>query len=274
MAVHGLTASHLAWAAVAEHVAGEMTLIAPDLRGRGDSGGLPWPYGIAQHATDLLAVLDDADAPHAVIVGHSMGGFVATAVATRAPTRAVAVVLVDGGPALGEPPPPDADIDEMLRAIVGPALERLDRRFASQEEYRAFWRAHPAFVDTSTDLQGLDAYADHDLHGPDGEMRSKVNADAVHADARDMLMNESMRRAIGEIDVPTVLLLAERGMQNEATPLYPADRVSALRTRRGPLESIRVPATNHYTITMSPHGARAIAHQLRRFVASVPVRSA
>jgi pimeloyl-ACP methyl ester carboxylesterase len=261
----------MAWSAVGEHVANEMTLIAPDLRGRGDSADLPGPYGMAQHAKDLLAVLDDAGATDAVVAGHSMGGFVATVFATRVPQRTVGVVLIDGGPAIGEPLPPDADIDEVLHNVIGPALERLDRKFSSREEYREFWRSHPAFVSAGTDLQRVDAYADHDLRGDD--LRSKVNADAVREDARDTLANEGMRRAIGEIDVPTVLLLAERGMQNEETPLYPADKVSALRTRRGALESIRVPDTNHYTITMSLHGARAIAHQLRRFAASAPVRS-
>lgn len=274
VAAHGITASHVAWAAVGEHVANDMTLIAPDLRGRGDSADLPGPYGLAQHAKDLLAVLDDAGAAKAVVAGHSMGAFVATVFATLAPERTIGLVLVDGGPAIGEPPSQDADIDQVLQAVIGPALQRLDRRFASREEYREFWRSHPAFVNAETDLELLDAYADYDLHGAEGDMRSKANADAVREDGRDTLVNEAMRRAVGDIDVPAVLLLAERGMQNEETPLYPADKVSALRTRRGALDSIRVPDTNHYTITMSMQGARAIAHQLRRFAASAAVRSA
>ncbi|HSK98351.1 MAG TPA: alpha/beta hydrolase [Euzebyales bacterium] len=264
VAAHGITASHVSWAIVGDQVCNELTLIAPDLRGRGDSGQLPGPYGMAQHARDLLAVADHAGAPEVVVAGHSMGGFVATVFATMFPERTAGVVLVDGGPAIGKPPPEGTDIDVVLQAVIGPGIDRLRRTFASREEYRAFWRAHPAFANTGADAERLAAYADHDLAGPEGAMRSKVSIDAVRADGRDTLMNDALRSAVGEIDVPAVLLLAERGMRNEETPLFPADAVSALRTRRGPLETIRVPATNHYTLTLSEPGARAVAYQLRR----------
>lgn len=268
VAAHGITASHQAWAAVGEQVTGDLTVVAPDLRGRGDSGGLGGPHGMAQHARDLAAVLDHAGVARAIVAGHSMGGFVAAAFATRYPERTAAVVLIDGGPAIGAPPAEDADVDAVLAAVVGPALDRLQRRFASREAYRAFWRAHPAFADTGMDPARLDAYADHDLYGPPGDMRSKVDAEAVRADGRDTLVDRAMRGAVGELDVPAVLLLAERGMRNEETPLYPEGAVTGLTTRRGPLEVIRVPGTNHYTIVAADPGARAVAHQLRRFAAA------
>jgi lipase len=72
LAVHGVTASHLAWRAVARELGGEAQtcLLAPDLRGRGHSAGLPGPYGMATHVADLLAVLDEAGAGRAVLDGH------------------------------------------------------------------------------------------------------------------------------------------------------------------------------------------------------------
>jgi pimeloyl-ACP methyl ester carboxylesterase len=268
IAAHGITASHLAWAGVGAHVRNDLTLIAPDLRGRGDSGDLPGPYGMAQHARDLLAVLDHAGAQRAIVAGHSMGGFVASVFAGAYPERTAAVVLVDGGPAIGEPLPDDVDVDVVLARVIGPALDRLERRFTSRAEYRAFWREHPAFVDTGADLERLDAYADHDLHGPEGDLRSKVDAGAVRADGRDTLINPAMREAVGRIAAPAVLLLAERGMLNDQTPLFPRGSVTGLRTQRGPLEVIRVPATNHYTILAGDIGARAVAHHLRGFAAA------
>ena len=269
VAAHGITASHLAWAGVGEHVQRDLTLVAPDLRGRGDSHALPGPYGMAQHARDLLVVIDAAGAARAIVVGHSMGGFVAAVFAGMFPERTAAVVMVDGGPAIGPPLPADADVDVVLSRVIGPALDRLDRRFASREEYRAFWRRHPAFADSGADLARLDAYADHDLHGPPGDLRSKVSADAVRADGRDTLLNDAMRRAVAEIAAPAVLLLAERGMLDEETPLFPDGAVARLRTREGALEVIRVPDTNHYTILAGDAGARAGAHHLRRFAAAV-----
>jgi pimeloyl-ACP methyl ester carboxylesterase len=267
VAAHGITASHLSWAAVGAQVANDLTLLAPDLRGRGDSRDLPGPYGMAQHARDLLAVADHAGADRPVLLGHSMGGYVAAVFATMFPERTGGLVLVDGGPAIGEPPQEGADVEAVLHAIIGPALDRLRRTFTSREEYRRFWRGHPAFAGTGADLDRLDAFADYDLHGPEGALRSKVDIEAVRADGRDMLVNESLRDVISRLDVPTVLLLAERGMFNDETPLFPTAAVDALRTRRGALEIIRVPATNHYTLSLSEPGARAIAHQLRRMAA-------
>jgi len=63
IAVHGITGSHLAWAWIAEAMP-EVRVIAPDLRGRGRSAGLPGPYGMARHAADLEAVIDALDLFH------------------------------------------------------------------------------------------------------------------------------------------------------------------------------------------------------------------
>ena len=62
LAVHGITGSHAAWPWVADRLAGAVSLIAPDLRGRGASNGLPGPFGMAAHAADLVAVLDHLEA--------------------------------------------------------------------------------------------------------------------------------------------------------------------------------------------------------------------
>ena len=269
IAAHGITSSHQAWTAVAEQVTGELTLLAPDLRGRGDSAQLPGPYGMARHAHDLAAVLDDAGVDRAVVTGHSMGGFVAATLANLHPDRVLGVVLVDGGPPLRELPP-DADVDAVLSAVIGPALDRLDERFETRDDYRRFWRQHPALRDSGVDPGRIDAYADHDLHGPPGALRSKVSADAVRADAADTLVGDQPRAAIVGMDAPAVLLLAERGMLDQPEPLYADDIVEGLATARGPLEVIRVPGTNHYTISLGEPGALAIAHQLRRLAAGDP----
>lgn len=266
IAAHGITASHQAWTAVAEQVADELTLFAPDLRGRGDSAQLPGPYGMARHAHDLAAVLDAAGAGRAVVVGHSMGGFVAATFANLYADRTRGVVLVDGGPPFQDLPA-DVDVDAVLSAVIGPALARLEERFETRDDYRRFWRQHPALRDSDVDPARIDAYADHDLHGPAGALRSKVSADAVRADAADTLSGDQLRAMIRGIDAPAVLLLAERGMLDQPEPLYADEVVEGVATARGPLEVIRVPGTNHYTIGLGEPGALAIAHQLRRFAA-------
>src|ERR1700760_2219544 len=57
VAVHGITASAMAWQAVPRQMPAGWTLAAPDLRGRGHSAGLPGPWGLERHAADVTAVL-------------------------------------------------------------------------------------------------------------------------------------------------------------------------------------------------------------------------
>lgn len=86
IAVHGITASHMSWAMVAQALP-EVRLIAPDLRGRGRSAELPGPFGMARHAADLEAVIEALDVPRALLIGHSMGGFVAVVTSHLYPDR-------------------------------------------------------------------------------------------------------------------------------------------------------------------------------------------
>ena len=96
LAVHGITANHLAWQLVAEALP-DLRIVAPDLRGRGRSSELPGPYGFDQHADDLAQLIDQLGLGPVPVVGHSMGGFVAMAVAHRHPDLISAVLLLDGG---------------------------------------------------------------------------------------------------------------------------------------------------------------------------------
>ncbi len=77
--------------------------------------------------------------------------------AAEHPERAAAVVLIDGG--LPMPYPPDLDVDAVLQAILGPAIQRLHRTFASVEEYVAFWRAQPARRTSTIQRSSLAAVA-------------------------------------------------------------------------------------------------------------------
>lgn len=209
LGAHGITTSHRSLVALARHLtARETTFLAPDLRGRGASAGLPGPYGLDVHVADLVAVLDYWGAERAVLVGHSMGAYVVARLAAAHPGRCAGVVLIDGG--LSPPVPAHLDADAVLDAILGPALARLRMEFASPEEHRDFWRRHPAFAGRwNTDVERS---VDYDLDGPPGALRSRVVEKAVRTDGRAILDSAAAWAALSAAPGPVSLIRAPRGL--------------------------------------------------------------
>jgi pimeloyl-ACP methyl ester carboxylesterase len=267
LAVHGITGSHRTWAPVARHLGDAVTLLAPDLRGRGQSAGLGGPYGMAAHADDLVAVLDHVGGDRAVVAGHSMGAYIVTRFAADAPDRLAGAALVDGG--LPLPLPPDVDPDAMLAAVLGPSLARLEMTFPSVEAYRDFWRAHPAFAGRpwTGDLAG---FIDYDLGPPqtssEGETvyRSRVSLDAVREDGRDLLDSDRVGKALEALSDPSLLLWAPRGLQNEERPLLPPEAIAEAQALLPQLSVTEVPDTNHYFLLLGDREAAAVAGEIRR----------
>lgn len=68
-----------------------------DYRGHGQSGGGPADFTLADWLDDTLAVLDDTDQP-TILVGSSMGAWLATLAALRRPDSVQALFLVAAAP--------------------------------------------------------------------------------------------------------------------------------------------------------------------------------
>ena len=261
LAAHGITANALSWAGVAEALAGRVTLVAPDLRGRAGSAHLPGPYGMAAHAADLVAVLDHLGESGPVpVVGHSMGGWVAAATGVRYPDRVSSVLLVDGGVALAVPD--GLDVDAVLAAVIGPAMRRLSMTFPSRSAYLDFFRAHPALGPAWSPV--VEAYVLRDLAGEAPELRSSCMLAAVRADATDTLQPGGSAGAVHLLTQPVRMLLAQRGMLDEPRGLYDDERLAGAGLDRGRVEVEQVTGVNHYTIVAGPVGAALVADRIAK----------
>jgi pimeloyl-ACP methyl ester carboxylesterase len=262
--VHGVTASHLSWPLVADRLP-EARVIAPDLRGRGRSNELQGPAGLAAHARDLVAVLDALGEDEVVVVGHSMGAFVALVLGDLYPDRISRVVLVDGGLPLDLPA--DLPIDEVIRLVLGPTADRLAMRFATTDDYVDFWRAHPAFQrDWSPELE---AYLAYDLVGEEPALRPATSYSTLEEDSIDQNTGTAILDALAHLRHPTVLLTADRGLLDQVPGLYAPERVPEILSAHPGLEHRRVPDVNHYTIAMSERGADVVAEVVREQLAAV-----
>jgi pimeloyl-ACP methyl ester carboxylesterase len=269
--VHGITGNALAWGPVAAALAGGCQVVAPDLRGRAHSAGLPGPYGLSRHAADVTALLEHfgadggSGADVTVLVGHSMGGFVAALAAAGDARHLVhGLVLVDGG--LPFAVPPAADTDAMLAAFLGSSLDRLDRSFPDLPAVREFWRAHPAVGPWVGDPAVAD-FLIRDLAGTEPDLHSAVVHEAVRVDGADMLRNEAVLEATTGLPVPATLLWATRGMTGEVPGLYDEVRLAGLGVGSDVADphvvAREVPDTDHWSILWSPQGVQAISAAVR-----------
>lgn len=250
LAIHGITASHLTWPWLAERLP-RSHLIAPDLRGRARSNALPEPFGMHQHAEDLLRLLDWMNVPRAVVVGHSMGAFVAVWLAHLYPDRVSSLVLVDGG----LPIPRDANNDPLL--MLGPAAERLSQTFATTEAYLDFWQAHPAF--TADWSPKVADFARYDLDGIAPTLHPSARLAAVAHNVMELNGSDGYAEALSGLTVPIDFLRAPRGLLNEPAALYEPDCVAGWKARLPNFTASDVDAVNHYTVVMSDRGADRVA---------------
>ncbi len=92
--IHGYPLGRWLWAPQVAGLSDMVRVIAPDLRGHGDSDALPGPYSMGLLADDLNALLGMLEINQPVVVcGLSMGGYVAFSFWRKYPNRVRALVL-------------------------------------------------------------------------------------------------------------------------------------------------------------------------------------
>lgn len=129
----------------------ECEVVRYDRRGYGRSASIGQPFGFEQHVDDLELVI--ADRP-TVLFGHSYGGSIALAAASRGNPSVYAAVSYEA-PRTWErwwPSPPGDDIDP------GDAAEHFVKRMIGQDR----WQALPA--NSRVKLRGQGALMIHELN--------------------------------------------------------------------------------------------------------------
>ena len=259
LAVHGITGNSLSWVPVVDRLA-DFDVVAPDLRGRAHSRDVTGPYGLVRHADDVAALADEvAGSEPVVLVGHSMGAFVACVAAVRHPERFARLVLVDGGYDFGVVVG-DRNMDDVLTEVIGPSMRRLSLEFETPQAYCEFWQRHPAFTDIWND--DTEAHIRRDLIGEPPHLRSSCVLDAIRTDGRDVFLDKEVHAAIHHLPVPATLLWAQRGLLDEPVGLYTAQSLAAAGLPDN-VDVRAVPDTNHFSIVLGAAGADAVAAAVR-----------
>jgi non-heme chloroperoxidase len=123
LCLSGYSDSSYSYAQVMAQQPEGLRLLALTHRGHGDSARPDTGYRMEALAADALAFLDALQVPRACVVGHSMGSFVAQALALAAPERVSRLVLV------GSAPSPDGPVTREVAAAVQRLEDPVDRGF-------------------------------------------------------------------------------------------------------------------------------------------------
>src|SRR5690606_16948185 len=96
--LHGLGGSHLDWEYQIPFFATRYRVLAPDLRGFGDSPRGRGRMSVRGHALDIAAFLDAMGIERCHLIGHSMGGAIAQQLALDQPQRVERLVIANSVP--------------------------------------------------------------------------------------------------------------------------------------------------------------------------------
>jgi pimeloyl-ACP methyl ester carboxylesterase len=197
------------WRPLNESLAG-IRAIVPDLRGHGLSElGASLPVGgfsrvpdapvltIAQHATDVLALLDHLNLPHAVFAGCSIGGYILLELWRRAPERMRGLAIVCSKPQ------PDAE-------------SNLEKRAATIAQARAGETAK-IFDGMAQTLVGATARARNPQIVAEVRARMTLSADALIAVQAGLATRPDSVPTVATITVP--LLAIAGGEDPAASPV-------------------------------------------------------
>jgi pimeloyl-ACP methyl ester carboxylesterase len=234
MLLHGFMDAAATWDLVAPRMASKgLRVLAPDLRGFGDGARLPPGsyYYFPDYVLDVADLIDalvpgggdrGARVSPLVLVGHSMGGSVATLYAGIFPDRVARLVVAEG---MGPPDGDHAHVPDRMRRWVDSVRAtraRGARSMATRDEALERLAGNHPRVPKEVLASRLDALA-RDL--PDGRVAWK--ADPLHATPSPVpFFAESLKAFAARVECPVLFV---SGGPLGWHPPDEADRLSAFR---------------------------------------------
>lgn len=253
VAVHGFRGEHHGLEPVLAYLP-EVRVIAPDLPGFGESAPLP---GRTHDLDEYAAWLTDftaAVAPGAVILGHSFGSIVtAAAVAGGLTTPRMILLNPIGAPALEGPKGLMTRLAVLYYALGARLPERLGTALLRN---RVIVR-----VMSITMAKTKDASLRRFIHDQHDTYFSRFSDRDVLRDAFVASVSHDVREFASDIDVPTLLVAAER---DDITPIEAERTLAALFDDATLVEIAHVGHLIHYETPAEAAGA------VRRFL-RIPV---
>jgi 3-oxoadipate enol-lactonase len=204
--LHGFPFDRSMWSGQVERLSASFRVIAPDLRGHGETTATSGPSTMEEMAEDVVALLDELNVPRAVVCGLSMGGYVALALYRTHPSRVRALVLADTRA--------KADTDEARRTREANAQRALAEGMEPMVESML-----PKLLSAHTREARPETVARL------REMMLGVNPEGAAAALRGMALRRDQTDLLPKLDVPVLVLV---GSEDIITPPSDAEAMHAL----------------------------------------------
>lgn len=253
--LHGLSANaHCFGGLISAGLSPRHRVVAPDLRGRGRSEKPVTGYTMADHANDVLALMDTLGLERVVLAGHSFGGYLAIYLASKFPERVERLIVIDAAITL------NPRVGELLK----PSLDRLTRVSPSVDAYLAEARSAPhlaGFWDSS-----IERYFRAEIQvNADGTAQSATSAGAI-GQAMQGLTGERWTELVASVRQPTLFLNAVGAYGPPGTPaLVEPEYAKATADVFKNVRYVVVPG-NHMTMVFG-EAAIAVNRAIEEFIA-------
>ena len=251
----GLTANAHAFDGLIEAgLSPQFCVLALDLRGRGESDAPADGYTMADHAADVIGLLDALELPQVVLAGHSFGGMLSLYLAAHYPERVARIVVMDAGIALAHP---------QTRDQIKPSLDRLGRVFLCWEDYLEMIKQAP-YLDGWWEPT-IESYFRADIRiNSDGSVQARSRPDVIAA-AIEGILAEPWKTHLAAVQHPVVLINATGAYGPQgAPPILSAEAAqeTVALLSHGRYEQV---AGNHITM-LYEEGAKQIVTIIQSFV--------
>lgn len=246
LCLHGLTANCRCWDEMASCLTPAHSFLAMDLRGRGLSDKPASGYSVSHHVRDIYCLLEDIGLKQAVLMGHSLGAYIAMAFAAHHPERTEKIILIDGGGQLT-----DAQWDR-VDLVIKPSLDRLGRVFPSFNDYVALLKEAPILQPWTPEIEDYFRYESEEVAGG---VRSRIHPDHIQEESRNL------RQAVPsdfypKVTCPVLILRATDGILSPDDLVLPEAAVERMLTEIADARRVDISGTNHYSIVLQPNEQR------------------
>ena len=234
--IHGLTGNLNQLKYYAEMLKNDHFVVCFDVLGRGNSIANAKTSTLDVQANSIAQALNSMAISHPVVIGYSMGGFIAMLLAQKQPVKAI--VLLDSG----------ATMSSHQSKIVEPGLVRLEQVYQSFAAYEDVMNHFYTSIGVVKD-ERLNDYLTYELKEIENGWTPKAEKSVVETDWSSF-WDVDLKRLQAHLQMP-MMLVECRGNIGANPPLFREEDFKDLETTLSHLE-VLVCDENHYTLVMNP----------------------